>query len=310
MSGVEWIHGPVISSGDLDAHVRMFSAFGLEEVGRVSRGAAETAALWGVADRRCEEVTMQTPGVRFGVRLVAFDPPSDVIVRNPERGRDTEALKVIDFYTPDLEQAIAHVEAAGFKFKPEIAEYDTPRGRFREAHLWGPDGVVCALLHTDPEHFRGATLIDRCISEPQSISGPVREPEPTLAFLRDVLGLEVLSTYGIAQDASFQALTGAASLGNLRAWNVGLKAAEPYFGVIDYGLTDGSQQSLLRTAGLPSRGLVGATLIVRGINAIYKAAASHGVCPPVRADVPGFGSVSSALLLGPNGCSFALIEPD
>lgn len=306
---VEWIHGPIVSSGDLDNHVALFAAFGLVELGRIARNADETAALWGVTGRQCIEVTMQTPGVRFGTRLVAFDPPGKTIIRNPERGRDTEALKVIDFYVPDLEAARDHIEAAGFRFKPEIADYDTPRGRFREAHLWGPDGVVCALLHTDPAQFRGATLIDRIVSEPQSISGPVRDPEPTLAFLQEVLGLQILSTYGIAQDPSFQALTGAASLGNLRAWNVGLTPAEPYLGVIDYGLTDNSQQSLKPLAGPPSRGLVGATLIVRDLAAICAAAGEYRVTAPVRAEVPGFGMVTCAGLLGPNGCWFALLEP-
>lgn len=306
---VRRIHGPIVSSGDLEAHARLFAAFGLVETGRVERDAAETMALWGAADCTAQEVTLQTPGTEFGVRLVAFDPPSGRVIRDPARGRDTEALKVIDFYAPDLEAARDHIEAAGFRFKPEVADYDTPEGRFREAHLWGPDGVVCALISGDPEFYlRFATVTDRLCSEPQSISGPIKDSAETLAFFKSVLGLEVIYTYGIHEDDSFQALVGSASTVRLRAWNVGLRTTEPYFGVIDYGLKDEVQHSLLAGARPPVRGLIGASLIVRDVRAVARAAGSRLACAPVETTVPGFGRVLSAAVAGPNGCWFQLIE--
>ena len=309
-SAVTSIHGPIVSSGDLDAHIRLFGAFGLVEVGRNRRSPEEAQALWGVAGFSAQEVTLQTPGTAFGVRLVAFDPPSGSVIRDPSRGRDTEALKVIDFYTPDLDAARAQVEAAGFAFKDAVADYETPDGRFREAHLWGPDGVVCALITGEAAFFaRFATVTDRLFSEPQSISGPVMDSAETLEFMRAVLGLEVVYTYGIDEDESFQALVDSGSASRLRAWNVGLRTTEPYFGVIDYGLKDGSQSSLLALTRPPARGLIGATLLVKDVREIAEAAGERTICAPTQTEVAGFGDVLSAGVAGPNGCWFQLIEP-
>ncbi|MET0364605.1 MAG: hypothetical protein ABW169_08115, partial [Sphingobium sp.] len=230
------IHGPIISSSDIGAHIALFSAFGLEEVARLDRSIAETAAIWSTDGQASREVTMQTPGTPFGVRLVQFTPGSDVQIRHPSRGSDSEALKVIDFYAPDLNAAMADIEGKGFRFKDDIADYETPEGRYQEAHLWGPDGVVCALISGDPALFTDlATVRDRMVSEPQSISGPVQDPAPILSFLDYVFGLSVIHRYGL-DDESFQALVGTSTAMKLRAFNVGIAKREPYFGIIDYGM--------------------------------------------------------------------------
>lgn len=253
------IQGPIVSSSDVEAHIALFAAFGLEEVGRIARSREETTAIWGTQGQASREVTMQTPGTDFGLRLVSFDPGGDVTIRNPERPSDSEALKVIDFYAPDLPAALQAIEAAGFRFKEDIADYETPEGRYQEAHLWGPDGVVCALISGDPALFEKlATVRDRLVSEPQSISGPVQDQEASLAFFEHVLGLDVVHRYGL-DDASFDALVGTSATLKLRAWNVGLNTSEPYFGVINYGLPPGTQNSLIDVARPPARGLLGAT---------------------------------------------------
>lgn len=302
--GVHSIHGPIISSSDLGAHLALFEAFGLREVGRLKRSDADTSAIWQTEGQTSEEITLETPGTGFGLRLVQFSPGSDIQIRQPTRGSDSEALKVIDFYTPDLDAAHASIEAAGFRFKPEIAEYETPEGKFREAHLWGPDGVVCALLAGDPEYFSNfATVTDRLVSEPQSISGPVQDPTAVLAFLEDVLGLQVIHRYGV-DDESFDALVGSSTSMKLRAWNVGLTTKEPYFGIINYGLPEGSQTSVFDVSRPPSRGLLGATLFVDDVSQI---AAKVGV-EVISIDVPGFGLCPSATFQGPNGAWFQTIQ--
>lgn len=298
------IHGPIVSSGDLDVSVAMFRAFGLEEVGTIDRDRTETRLLWDIEGHASREITMATPGTPFGVRLVRFDPSSAAQIRFPDRGSDSDALKVMDFYAPDLEAAIKAVADAGFHFKDEIAEYDTADGRHREAHLWGPDGVVCALVSGDPEFYAGyATVCDRLISEPQSISGPVQDQEPTLSFLKDIFGLETINRYGL-DDESFQALVGTSSTMKLRAWNVGVRNTEPYFGVINYGMAPGSQTSLTPVARPPSRGLLGATMRVGDVEGI----ADRAGVKVVAAEVPGFGAVRLATVPGPNGCWFQALE--
>ncbi|WP_419814488.1 hypothetical protein [Glacieibacterium sp.] len=302
---VRFVHGPIVSTSDIDAHLALFAAFGLREVARCERSVEETAAIWGVDRQSSIEVTLETPGTTFGIRLVRFDPGSTAQIRDPSRGTDSEALKVIDFYAPDLAAARASIEAAGFAFKPDVADYVTPEGRYQEAHLWGPDGVVCALISGDAALFDDlATIRDRLVSEPQSISGPVQDAAATLAFFKDVLKLDVVHRYGL-DDPSFDALMGAPARVKLRAWNVGLNKREPYFGVIDYGLPLGSQVSIKASARPPARGLLGATLIVRDA-ATVAAEAGVGV---VTLDVPGFGPARVATVQGPNGAWFQAIQP-
>jgi catechol 2,3-dioxygenase-like lactoylglutathione lyase family enzyme len=306
---VDYIHGPIISSSDLDAHLALFAAFGLREVGRVQRSEAQVRAMWGVGGHSCEEVVLETPGSRFGLRLVRFSPGSDVVIRSEARGSDSEALKVIDFYAPDLPAARCAIEAAGFVFRDAVAEYDTPEGRFQEAHLWGPDGVVCALVSGEAEFFeRFATVRDRLVSEPQSISGPVRDPAATIEFFRRVFGLEPIHTYGVADD-SFQALVGAGSTLKVRAWNVGTDTREPYFGVIDYGLPADRQASLAAVSRPPARGLIGASLVVRDIIPVADAARSFGGTEPAEAVIPGIGPVHIVTVPAPNGGWYQALQP-
>ena len=306
---VDYIHGPIISSSDLDAHLALFAAFGLRAVARTQRSEAEVRAIWGISGQSCEEVALETPGSRFGLRLVRFSPGSDVVIRSEARGSDSEALKVIDFYAPDLAAARRAIEESGFVFRHAVAEYDTPEGRFQEAHLWGPDGVVCALVAGDPEFFeRFATVRDRLVSEPQSISGPVRHPEATIEFFRRVFGLAPIHTYGVADD-SFQALVGVGSTLNVRAWNVGTDTCEPYFGIIDYGLPPGRQESLADVSRPPARGLIGATLVVRDIGAVAEAAREFGGTGPVEAIIPGIGPAHIVTVPAPNGGWYQALQP-
>jgi catechol 2,3-dioxygenase-like lactoylglutathione lyase family enzyme len=306
---VDYIQGPIVSSSDVDAHLALFAAFGLGEADRVRRTEAEVRAIWGIEGQSCEEVALVALGVPFGLRLVCFSPGSDIVIRSEERGSDSEALKVIDFYAPDLPAARQAIEDAGFVFRDAVAEYDTPEGRFQEAHLWGPDGVVCALVSGDPEFFkRFATIRDRLVSEPQSISGPVRDPEATLAFFRRVFGLTPIHTYGVADD-SFQELVGAGSALNLRAWNVGTDTREPYFGIIDYGLPPGEQASLAEVSRPPARGLIGATLIVRDINAVAEIAREFGGAQPFEAVIPGIGPAHIVTVPAPNGGWYQALQP-
>lgn len=298
------IHGPIISATDLDAHIALLAAFGLVETGRCDRSAAETCAIWGIEASASREVTLATPQTAFGIRLVRFDTAGGEQIRDPSRGSDCDALKVIDFYAPDLTAARAAIERTGFLFKPEIAEYDTPEGRYQEAHLWGPDGVVCALISGDAELFTDlASVRDRLVSEPQSISGPVQDAAATLAFLERVLGLGVIHRYGL-EDSSFDAMVGSTQQLQLRAWNVGTCKREPYFGVIDYGLPAGSQRSLLAASAPPNRGLLGATVRVRDAAAVAQAAGVE----TARAAIPGLGDAVIATVKAPNGAWYQAVE--
>lgn len=120
--------------------------------------------------------------------------------------------------------------------------------------------------------------------------------------------LTPIHSYGVADD-SFQALVGAASTLSLRAWNVGTDTREPYFGIIDYGLPPGQQVSLAEIARPPARGLIGATLIVRDIDAVANAARGLGGTGPVEAVVPGIGAAHIVTVPAPNGGWYQALQP-
>ncbi len=308
-----WLHGPIVSSGDLDAHARLFAAVGMVETVRRHLEADECSRQWGTHGTTATELAMVTPGTPYGVRLVRFEPTSAVLVRDRQRGYDADAPKVIDFYLPDFAAGRAAVERAGWRLKEPIAEYDLPEGHFVEGHVWGPDEVVLGLISGPADFFRDfATITDRTFSEPQSLSGAVSRLEPSVEFFERAFGFGVVYRYGIDDDG-FRELVGSATTRfRLRAINVGPSTREPYVGLIHYGMPDGSYASLHGRAKPPHRGTLGATVIVRDVAAVTTRAASAGaevLAAPAPAATAAFGTAICALVLAPNGGCYQLVEP-
>lgn len=308
-----WLHGPIVSSGDLDAHARLFAAVGMVETVRRHLDADECSRQWGTHGTTATELAMATPGTPYGVRLVRFEPTSAVLVRDRQRGYDADAPKVIDFYLPDFAAGRAAVERAGWRLKEPIAEYDLPEGHFVEGHVWGPDEVVLGLISGPADFFRDfATITDRTFSEPQSLSGAVSRLEPSVEFFERAFGFGVVYRYGIDDDG-FRELVGSATTRfRLRAINVGPSTREPYVGLIHYGMPDGSYASLHGRAKPPHRGTLGATVIVRDVAAVTTRAASAGaevLAAPAPAATAAFGTAICALVLAPNGGCYQLVEP-
>ncbi|MCP5471199.1 MAG: hypothetical protein H7A18_03840 [Sinobacteraceae bacterium] len=309
---VRYIHGPLISTEDPLAHIELLRIFGMTTVGDLHRDADSCSRLWGTRGCEVREVMLNTPGTPYGARLLVFDPGSRKLVRDPNRGFDADAPKVVDFYVPDLEAACARVEAAGWCIREPVAAYELPEGRFQEAHIWGPDHVVYALI-TGPAAFfaRFATITDRVFSEPQSLSGPVSQLEPSVRFFEEGLGLQTVYRYGIADD-SFRRLVGAKRPQfSLRAVNVGLTTQQPYIALIDYGLPAGSAASLQGDARPPHRGLLGATVVAEGLTAMLQRLQRAGgqiVAPAYHADIPGLGRCLAAGVSAPNGGWYQLLQ--
>lgn len=308
-----WLHGPLVSTSDLDAHARLFAAVGMIELARRPLDADECSRQWGTHAATATELAMATPGTPYGARIVQFEPASPVVVRDPERGYDADAPKVIDFYLPDFAAGRAALERAGWRMKEPIAEYDLPEGHFVEGHVWGPDEVVFGLIGGPADFFRNfATITDRTFSEPQSLSGPVSRLEPVVEFFERALGFGVVYRYGIDDDG-FRELVGSSKAPfRLRAINVGPSTREPYVGLVHYGMPDGSYASLHGRAKPPHRGTLGATVVVRDVVASVARAAAAGaevLAPPARTRTAAFGAATCALLLAPNGGCYQLVEP-
>jgi catechol 2,3-dioxygenase-like lactoylglutathione lyase family enzyme len=307
------IHGPIISSSDLETHRRLLTTFGMTEERRIRHDSDSCRAQWGTEDVSAIELIMRTPQTPYGARIIAFDPPSHTVVRNRERGFDADAPKVIDFYVPDLMAARRAVEAAGWKVREPVAEYDMPEGHFVEAHVWAPDEFVCAMIHGPKDFFRNfCVLTDRMFSEPQSLSGSVSDFDASIKFFERVLELEVVYRYGI-EDDSFRQLVGSERPQfNLRAVNIGVSTREPYLGLIHYGMAAESFDSLQGRARPPHRGLLGATVIVADTDEVAARVARSGgtiLAPPATIVETAWGQARCVSFLAANGGCYQAVQP-
>jgi catechol 2,3-dioxygenase-like lactoylglutathione lyase family enzyme len=296
--------GPIISTNRIDEWKQLLiNAFGMDEACRQSLTSAQVEQLWGLVGHSAVTSVFQTANTPYGIRLLQLDPASSETIRKPESGYDCNALKVIDFFTADFEGARQRLESAGYRLKEDIAEYDTENGHIIEAHLWGPDNVVCALV-AGPEDFLAefVTVTDRLVSEVHSVSAPVSD-QPAVVRFYESLGLDEVHRYEIT-DESFQHLVGASEPLHIRAINMGVRREAPYFGLIHYGLPSDSYASLAGRACLPNRGLVGATLRVPDVSAAVENCQCAGAT--VLAGTGSFqlapyGNVASAAVRAPHG---------
>jgi catechol 2,3-dioxygenase-like lactoylglutathione lyase family enzyme len=268
------VYGPLVSSATPDAHEHLFvEVFGMEVVGRheitdedVLDTLAPDSGLVGIS-----VLVLRTPGTDSGVVVLGCDPASGETVRSWETRVDRDALKVIDFYAPDFAAAVAHARSLGYEVEEAEASYELPQGSFTEAHLWGPDNVVTALLGGPAEFFADfAQVGDRLVSEVQSISAPLTSADDSVRFYRDVLEWDVVFEYAL-DDPSFAQMLGVDEL-TLRSRNVGPSTREPYFGLIDYGLGPAHEGSLRGRSALPRRGLVGAVVLSDDLDRVVAAA--------------------------------------
>ena len=310
---ISYIEGPIISCASIDAHRDLFEkVFGLEPVAESVFNEYEINALFGLSGYTARNLVLATPGTNARVRLIQFNPVSDIVIRDRASGHDCDALKVIDFYTPNYSAAQSHLEANGFSLKDEVATYDMPEGHFIEAHLWGPDEVVTALISGPPSFFANfAKVTDRLFSEIQSMSTPVADFEGPVRFYNDVLSLDVIYKYGIDDD-SFANLVGTGGSMALRARNIGTSTQEPYLGLIHYGLDPKRYTSLRSKSAVPHRGLVGATLIARDISRIEQAAKRERaeiLAPLCNTSLVPFGRAASLSIRAPHGIIHHIVEP-
>lgn len=307
------ICGPIISTDDLEGQTALYAdCFGMKPSEPVGLPCDVTEQLCGETGVGLTSRWLSAEGTPFGVRIWSFDPPALHTVRNPQRGTDRDAPKVIDFYAPDFDGAINHLTGHGQNVKSSIAEYTIPAGTMREAHLWGPDHVVSAVISGPKQFFRDfATVQDRTFSEPQSISTPVSNIGQAVQFYADVFGLHPVYEYDV-EHTSFDDLVGADRPIRLHAVNIGTSTREPYLGLIDYGTHQPGSRSLKGRVRPPVRGLVGVEMTVDDIDeTIERAGAFGGVAflgRPVSIQYPPFGQAKSVILEAPHGVLHHVVE--
>ena len=293
------LYGPLFSTSVLAEHVaRLAAVYGMVETGRAP-------ALGG------EVVALRTPGVWAGAVVLRASAPPAYAVRDEATRLDRDALRVVDFYAPDLDEAVAHARGLGYEVEASEASYELAEGAFREAHLPGPDGTVTALLSGPRDFFTGfAQVRDRVVSEVCSISLPLGDAGPSLAFYEDVLGWGVVYEYAF-DDASFSEMVGSSERLRVRSSTVGPARDQPYLNLVDYGRPASASGSLLGRGGLDRRGLVGVVVTAPDLDDVRRGAEAHpgaSAGEPFEVDLAPFGATRAAVVTSPHEIVHVVVE--
>jgi hypothetical protein len=266
----------------------------------------ETQKLFGarVQGHTSRWIDLRTVGTNIGVELVEFSPGSTTIIREGGVGISCEALKMLDFFTPDPAAALARFRTHGFEVVSDGAPVDIPDGRrYSEAHVKGPDGLMLAAIYPLNSPLSDyVSITDRTFSEIQSSSGPVSDFEPVRQFYVQTLGIPVGLKYEFKSPA-FSRMIGAGRVTRIRANNYGRKVEDVMLGIIHYGLPTGSYASLRERAQPPNRGLVGVRLAVQGLDELTRHCERDGyeIAVPAADLPPSLGRGRAAVVRGPHG---------
>jgi len=303
------LFGPLVSTADPAAHRALFrDVCGMEPGAPVSLARDDTALLFGRGASSVELSMLRTPGADSGVVLSRFSPGSDETIRSGDSKVDRDVLKVVDFYAPDFDAAIAHARACGYDVVESQAEYDlVGEATLREAHLRAPDQLLVAFLGGPAAFFADFVRVtDRRVSEAVGMTLPLSDAKASLDFARDVFGWDVVYEYAI--DApSVAELIGVDQALDVRASSIGSARHEPYLSLIDYGLPPDVGVSLRGRSVAPRRGLLGAVVLVDDLDAVRQAAgsAASGV---VDLALEPFGPVRASVVLPPHEIPHLVLE--
>lgn len=304
------VYGPLISVSDPEPHARLLAdVFGMDRSGFGGLTSQQTSTLFGVTAGTGMTV-MRTQGVDAGVLLCRFDVDGRVAgpIRDEQTRIHRDAFRVIDFYAPDFDAAVQHARQAGFPMATSEASYELAEGSFREAHHSGADGVVTALLSGPADFFTDfAEVRDRVVSEPVSISLPLSDGAPTIAWYAEVFGWGVVYAYEFV-DASFSELMQVEHELRVRSSTVGPSRQQTYVNIVDYGLAADQAGSLHGQSVAPRRGLLGLVVLTDDLDdVIGRAGPSAG--PAVTVELAPFGRCRMSVLAAPCGSPHLVIQP-
>ncbi len=262
-------------------------------------------------DAGVELAVLGTPGVSAGAVLCRFEQADDWgTIRDRDSRLARDAFRVIDFYAPDFDRALAHVRRAGYEVEAAEAAYETADGSFREAHHWGVDNLVTALLHGPADFFTDfAQVCDRVVSEPVSISLPLSDAGPSLDWYRATFGWDVVYEYEFV-DPSFSALMEIDEQVKVRSRTVGPSRQQTYINIVDYGIPHDPEHSLMGHAVAPRRGLLGLAVMTDELDEVVRRAREEttNVSAIVETGLHPFGPVRLVVLHSPIGAPHLVVE--
>lgn len=289
------LHHAVIGSSDPDASAALLVALGFDVVADAVLAEPVAEALYGLPTAR--ELVLTAGGRAAGaVRVVAA--PATAGERDPYL-RGGHAL---DLYTRDIAASRADAARAGAQVGP-LADYVFGPLHLRQAQADGPDGVPIVFVEID---HRLPSLLDddadRRHSELHSAVWSVDDLDAAIAYWRDVIGLELRSTFPIA-DPAVPAFMGLPRPSTLRmAVLTGPGAAAPRMELLAYDDEPGAAVPVL-----PLR--AGATVPVVAtddFDGVRARATAAGARPGPTVEAPGVDGASAraCVLVGPGelGC--------
>jgi catechol 2,3-dioxygenase-like lactoylglutathione lyase family enzyme len=306
---------------DIDDAMRLFGEiFGLTTEYDIA-APPELVALWGLPPAtavRLRELSCR--GYPVGrVRLAQYDPPATEAVRLDDEGgpdRPTDiGPKAVDFYiTTSMEEAVAALEAAGFRPRSRPIRYQFEAYETEELVLTGPDGVpfliMRAVNHPDTSMRRLPPGV--AYSEVPTVSVVAGDVAASRRFYGEGLGLVAGTDAEIAENMLDLAadLTGVPR-GTRMHFLVYQHAGEPSG---KYLLVKFFVDSARRLTGRMRPGRLGVSLYthdVADLDALLdrlRSVEAPPVAGPEEIDLGSAGRWRIALVRGPNEDLFELRE--
>lgn len=298
-----------VSTRNLDSALELFEkglGYEIKAGGTLSGEAIE--ALWGLPrGTSADYVYLGVPGIDSGnVRLVRFDPVSDISAAERRGPFDYGLIRTLDIFCTDSEEAYRHFQTMGGRFVAPPVRYDLPWGQgmaSREAHLITPDGVKLAFLQIigAPRSAYATAPVSRPFSE----VGCISQVSADLLRAADFF----CRTAGCVPAAPTALPVGA--LGGLVAREpdalihmafIGTpEAVSGKVGIIQYsGAGTRSAQSLAAISGPPHRGAIMMSFETDDLESVEYLCSSV-VCPPIDLDLPPYGTARALTSRTPDG---------
>lgn len=306
---ISQIQFTTISVADMERALTLFrDVMGMQVIARQEIFGSEIEELWGLPTFMSgQSVLLGKPGVSGSrIRLVRFEPVSDVVIREKAEPWDTGAIKIVDFMVSDFQQAEQALLSHGWQWRTSPQRYALPNdeGESLEGHINGPDGTILGVIQlfgvSRSKYVEVAD--DTLFSEMATTSYLVPDLDQALAFYSGALGLRVTDDVTINQ-AELQRLIGLPSGVSLRMVLLGsAQGKSGKIGLLQYqGITGASLAEISKP---PHRGAVLISFETDALHHVYdtlKNSDAQIICPPVQVEIEPYGRVSAMTAKAPDG---------
>lgn len=313
--GITGFQEAVISVADLAAARSLWVAVGGYEVlcDRVVEGVSAES------ESARKEIVLRKPGTQRGlVRLVRY-PNADAsrLIRSAAMPWDVGGIFDLYVYVLDVEAATAELRRRGWQGFNDPIEYTTGPFTVREALMRGPNGeVLCLMQLITPPADEMRYGHGQGFSWPFNAAIVVADFESARAFFADQLGWKAVMQGEVKSPPGAQTPVG---LPEPVAQSFGRRFASF---TQDEANRDGSIQ-VLQYVGLKGRdlstraappmlGLLALRAPVSDLAATladFRAEGGTLAAAPQRIDLPPYGEVTIATLIGPAGARIELFQP-